>query len=71
MMWRRKKFVIGGVVILMALGFLLFRGFMSGATYYFEVSELLAKRNSAGEWSGRPRLSTTKGSGDGAYVPYH
>ncbi len=45
-MWRRKKFVIGGVVILMALGFLLFRGFMSGATYYFEVRELLAKGSS-------------------------
>lgn len=45
-MFKKKRFVIGGLVILIGLGFLLFRGFVGGATYYLEVGELLQKSSS-------------------------
>lgn len=41
----RRKFLIGGAILLIALGVLLFQGFAGGTTYYFEVSELLAQGN--------------------------
>lgn len=40
-MFKKKKFVIGGIIIVIALVFLGYMGFMSGASYYYEVSELL------------------------------
>jgi cytochrome c-type biogenesis protein CcmE len=39
--FKKKKFVIGGIIIVLALVFLGYMGFMSGASYYYEVSELL------------------------------
>ena len=40
---KKRKFVIGGLAIFMAIGFLGFLGFRGGATYYYEVGELLAR----------------------------
>ncbi len=40
-MFKKKKFVIGGIIIVIALVFLGYMGFMSGASFYYEVSELL------------------------------
>ncbi len=40
-MFKKKKFVIGGIIIGLALVFLGYMGFMSGASYYYEVGELL------------------------------
>ena len=36
---KNKRFVIGGIVILLAIGFLGFVGFQASATYYYTVSE--------------------------------
>ncbi len=42
-MLRKKKFLIGGVILVLAMGYLGYTGFMSGATYYYEVDEFLAQ----------------------------
>ena len=41
----RKKYVIGGILILVAVSFLLYTGFREGTVYYYTVSEL--KENTA------------------------
>lgn len=45
-MLKKKKFLIGGVILFLALSSLVYTGFMSSATYYYEVDELLAQGNS-------------------------
>ncbi len=45
-MLRKKKFVIGGIIVVLAIGYLGFIGFQSAATYYYEVGELLAQGGS-------------------------
>lgn len=42
---RKKKFIIGGLILFLAIGYLGFMGFRSSASYYFTVSELLAQGN--------------------------
>jgi cytochrome c-type biogenesis protein CcmE len=37
----RKKFLIGGVILLIAVAFLSYMGFMNSATYYYTVDEIL------------------------------
>jgi cytochrome c-type biogenesis protein CcmE len=41
----RKKFLIGAIIILVAAGSLGFMAFRGAATYYYTVSEALAKEN--------------------------
>ena len=43
---RKKKFIIGGLILFLAIGYLGFMGFRSSASYYYTVSELLAQSNS-------------------------
>lgn len=38
---KRKKFVIGGIIVGIALGYLGYNAFMGAATYYYEVGELI------------------------------
>ena len=45
-MFRRKRFLIGGIVIFLAVVFLGYMAFMSGVTYYYEVGELLDQGSS-------------------------
>ena len=45
-MLRKQKFLIGGIILILAAGYLGYTGFMSGATYYYEVDELLAQGSS-------------------------
>lgn len=40
-MLRRKRFFIGGLVVLLAVAYLGYRGFEGSSTYYFTVSELM------------------------------
>ncbi len=40
-MLKRKKFLIGGIIVFLAIAFLGYMGFAGAATYYYEVSELL------------------------------
>lgn len=42
---KRKKFWIGGLILLVAAVFLGYRGFASSATYYYTVSEAIGKGN--------------------------
>ncbi len=42
-MKNRKKFIIGGIIILIAVAALGYAGFMGGSTYYYEVGEYLDK----------------------------
>lgn len=46
MLRKKGKFVIGGLILFMAIGYLGFVGFRGGATYYYEVGELVAKGSS-------------------------
>ena len=45
-MLKKKKFLIGGVIILLAIGYLSFMGFTGSATYYYSVSEIMEKGSS-------------------------
>lgn len=48
----RKKFLIAGLVLVLAMGFIAYRGFASSATYYMTISELKAK----GDYAPQERL---------------
>ena len=45
-MFKKKRFIIGGVIILLALGYLGYTSFAGAATYYYKVNEVLAKGSS-------------------------
>ena len=42
-MLKKKKFIIGGAVLLLVIGFLAYRGFAGSAAYYYTVGELLTQ----------------------------
>ena len=42
-MFKKKRFLIGGIIILIAVIFLGIQGFKSSASYYYTVNETLAK----------------------------
>lgn len=44
-MKRRLKFVIPGLIVLLALGFLGYKGFAASAAYYYEVGEFVGKQS--------------------------
>ncbi len=46
MLGKRKKFLIGGIIIFLALGYLGYTGFVGGTSYYYTVSELLEQGSS-------------------------
>lgn len=43
---RRRKFLIGGLIVFLAVGYLGYIGFMGAATYYYTVGELLEQGSS-------------------------
>jgi cytochrome c-type biogenesis protein CcmE len=45
-MFKHKKFIIGGVIVVLAALVLGYVGFMGVGTYYYNVSEFLAKESS-------------------------
>lgn len=45
---RKRKFLIGGIVVLIAISALGFVAFRGAATYYYTVSEILSKAASLG-----------------------
>ena len=45
-MLKKKRYWIGGLIVLAAIGFLGFRAFAGAATYYYTVGEVLAKGSS-------------------------
>ncbi len=54
---KNKKLLIGGVIILVAVLVLGYFGFMSAATYYYEVGEYNARLTDAGIASQTSRVS--------------
>ncbi len=46
-MLRKRKFLIGGLIVFLAIGYLGFMGFTASATYYYTVSELMEQGSSA------------------------
>ncbi len=48
LMFRKKKFLIGGIILLFAIGYLSYTGFVSSATYYYKVGEFLDQSASLG-----------------------
>ena len=45
-MIRKKRFLIGGIIIFLAIGYLSYMGFTGSATYYYTVSELMEQGSS-------------------------
>ncbi len=45
-MLKKKRFLIGGSIVFLAIGYLGFVAFTSAATYYYTVSELIEQGNS-------------------------
>lgn len=44
-MLKKRKFLIGGVIIFLAIGYLGYSGFIASATYYYTVSEFAQPEN--------------------------
>ncbi len=42
---KKRKFIIGGLILFLAVAYLGFMGFRSSASYYYTVSELMAQGN--------------------------
>ncbi len=45
-MLRKKRFLIGGIIIFLAIGYLGYTGFQGSATYYYTASELIEHESS-------------------------
>ena len=45
-MLKRKKFLIGGIIVALAVGYLSYAAFTNSATYYYTVSELTEQGSS-------------------------
>jgi cytochrome c-type biogenesis protein CcmE len=45
-LFKKKKFIIGAIIVFAAIGVLSVRAFAGSATYYYEVSELVSKGDS-------------------------
>ncbi|MFC2072369.1 cytochrome c maturation protein CcmE, partial [Chloroflexota bacterium] len=43
---RKKRFLIGGIIIFLAIGYLGYLGFQSSAAYYYTVSEFMEQGDS-------------------------
>lgn len=40
-MLRKKRFLVGGIIVFLAIGYLSYAGFVGGATYYYTVGEVI------------------------------
>ena len=46
-MLKKKRFLIGGIIVFLAIGYLGYTGFQGSATYYYTVGELMGQGSSA------------------------
>ena len=58
----KKKFLIGGIILFIALGYLGYTGFVSSATYYYEVSEFLEQESTLYDQNVRVNGTVVPGS---------
>ncbi len=61
-MFKRKKFLIGGIILFLAIGYLAYTGFAGSATYYYTVSELIALESSSNDQTVRVNGQVAPGS---------
>ena len=45
-MLKKKRFIIGGIIVFLAIGYLSYTSFMGAATYYYTVTELIDQGSS-------------------------
>jgi cytochrome c-type biogenesis protein CcmE len=60
----KKKFIIGGIILFLAVGYLGYTGFVQSATYYYEVGEFLEQENVKYDQSVRINGTVVPGSID-------
>jgi cytochrome c-type biogenesis protein CcmE len=58
----RKRFLIGGVIVILAIAYLGYMGFQSSATYYYTVSELIEQGSSVYDENVRVNGTVSPGS---------
>ena len=57
-----KKFLIGGITVFLAIGYLVFMGFQDSTTYYYTVSELMEQGSSIYDENVRVKGQVAPGS---------
>jgi len=60
--FKKKKFLIGGLIVVLAIVYLGYTGFEGSATYYFTVSELAAQKGSVNDENVRVNGQVAAGS---------
>lgn len=50
---KRRKFIIAAIIVVLALGYLGYKGFMASATYYYRVSEFVGQESTFADKSVR------------------
>lgn len=61
-MLKKKKFVIGGIIIFLAIGYLGFMSFQSSATYYYTLTEFAQQGDSVNGENVRVKGDISPGS---------
>jgi cytochrome c-type biogenesis protein CcmE len=59
---RKKRFLIGGITVFLAIGYLVFMGFQDSVTYYYTVSELMEQGSSIYDENVRVKGQVAPGS---------
>ena len=59
---KKKRFLIGGLIIVLAIGYLAYTGFESSATYYYTVTELTVQKSSVNGMNVRVNGQVVDGS---------
>ncbi|MFC2010932.1 cytochrome c maturation protein CcmE [Chloroflexota bacterium] len=61
-MLRKKRVLIGGIIVFLAIGYLGFMSFQSSTTYYYTVSELIGQESSINDENVRVNGEVAPGS---------
>jgi len=59
---RKRRFLIGGITVFLAIGYLVFMGFQDSVTYYYTVSELMEQGSSIYDENVRVKGQVAPGS---------
>ena len=61
-MLKGKRFLMGGIIVFLAIGYLVFMGFQDSVTYYYTVSELMEQGSSIYDENVRVKGQVAPGS---------
>ena len=61
-MFKKKRYIIGGLILVVVLGYLGFTAFQNSSTYYYTVDELLTDSNLTAEQNVRVQGTVEVGS---------